>query len=385
MHDLDIIQLRNPRLVNYTVYLTVAIMAGLALVVMPQASARVAAIALCLTFGLVHALGFRRAVTVRRAAVYFIVQMILVLALIALSYPSDVFNLLFYILGLQAVLTWPNRPAVIWIVIFYLGSSLSALWSRGALGIVNVLFNAAAFLMTAVFGYALRQAEIARRQNQHLLDELRASQEQLRELAVVEERNRLAREMHDSLGHRLTVAIVQLEAAQRLIPNDPGRAGRMIGAMRDEMKEALAELRRTVTALRTPLAGQASLDLDLPRLCQAFQQKTGIATHFSITPGFPALPETYRLAFYRAAQETLTNIQRHAGAGNAWMQLSAVDRQVTLVTADDGKGLDRLSDDQVGSGLLGLQERAAQLGGQLHVAERPGGGAHLTFTVPLPE
>jgi signal transduction histidine kinase len=214
---------------------------------------------------------------------------------------------------------------------------------------------------------------------------LRASQRQLQDMAVVEERNRLAREMHDSLGHRLTVAVVQLEGAQRLIPTNPQRAAQMIGTMRDEMKEALAELRRTVSALRTPIPGDAPLQVALSTLSQTFQQNTGIPTHFTVSAGFPALPDLYRLTFYRAAQEALTNIQRHAEAHNAWLQLSADDEKVTLVMEDDGKGMDDHNENGPGSGLLGLNERAAQLGGQIRVAQRPGGGAQLALSAPLPD
>ena len=379
------IQVSNPRLLNWAVYLTVIIMMILGLLTLPDATTKAIAIAICLAFGLVHAFGFRMADTPGRLAVYFTAQIILIASLLRLSHPGDVFNFLFYILALQAVLVLPSRSATAWIVGFYIVDSLSALWSRGAKGIPGVLFYAAAFMVTAVFGYAMRQAEIARRHNQQLLEELKASQRQLQELAVVEERTRLAREMHDSLGHRLTVTIVQLEGAQRLIPTDPERAARMIGTMRDEMKEALAELRRTVTALRAPIADGLPLDVALLTLSQTFQQNTGIPTHFSVSPGFPALPESYRLAFYRTVQEALTNIQRHAIAHNAWLQLSADDQKITLVMEDDGKGIEGHSENSTGSGLLGLRERAAQLGGEMRLDERPGGGAQLIFTVPLPK
>jgi signal transduction histidine kinase len=195
----------------------------------------------------------------------------------------------------------------------------------------------------------------------------------------------MAREMHDSLGHRLTVTIVQLEGAQRLIPTDPERAARMIGTMREEIKEALAELRRTVTSLRAPIADDLPLDIALSNLSETFQQNTGIPTHFSVSPGFPGLPETHRLALYRSAQEALTNIQRHAMARNAWLHLSADDQKITLVMEDDGKGIDEHGQKQAGSGLLGLRERAAQLGGEMQLAERPGGGVQLIFTVPMPK
>jgi signal transduction histidine kinase len=195
----------------------------------------------------------------------------------------------------------------------------------------------------------------------------------------------MAREMHDSLGHRLTVTVVQLEGAQRLIPTDPERAASMIGTMREEMKEALAELRHTVSALRAPIAGGLPLDIALSALSQTFQKDTGILTHFSGSPGFPALPETHRLAFYRAAQEALTNIQRHAMACNAWLDLHTDDTAITLVIEDDGKGMQAQSMNGAGSGLLGLKERASELGGELSLVEKPGGGMQLTFTAPLPK
>jgi signal transduction histidine kinase len=262
---------------------------------------------------------------------------------------------------------------------------LNALWNGGSGGITSVLFYTAAFMLTAVFGYALRQAEIARLKNLELLEQLKATQRQLQDLAVTEERTRMAREMHDSLGHRLTVSIVQLEGAQRLIPSDPERAARMIGTMRDEMKEALAELRRTVSAMRAPIVDDLPLDIALSTLSQAFQKNTGIPTHFSVSPGFPGLPESHRLAFYRAAQEALTNIQRHSMARNAWIQLSANGQQITLVLEDDGQGIDDRSETGTGSGLIGLKERAVQLGGGLQLLERRGGGAQLIFTVPMPK
>jgi signal transduction histidine kinase len=360
-------------------------MVSLGFIILPDAITKAAAAALCIAFGLMQALVLQNAYTSRRLVFYFAAQTIIVLALMWISNPSDVFNLLFFILGLQAALIWPSRTAVAWIAGFYILDSLSALWSRGAMGVISVLFYAAAFLMTGVFGYALRQAETARRQNQRLLEELKASQRQLQDMAVVEERNRLAREMHDSLGHRLTVAVVQLEGAQRLIPTNPERAAQMIGTMRDEMKEALAELRQTVTTLRTPVTNDPPLDVALSTLSQTFQQNTGIPIHFSVTPGFPALPDPYRLTFYRAAQEALTNIQRHAGAHNAWLRLSSDDREVTLVMEDDGKGMPDPVVNGSGSGLMGLKERATQLGGQILITERSGGGARLVFSAPRPK
>ncbi len=155
-------------------------------------------------------------------------------------------------------------------------------------------------------------------------------------------------------------------------------------SVRDEMKEAIAELRHTVSALRAPVPSKLRLDRALSTLSRTFETNTGIPTHFSVSPDFPGLPETHRLAFYRAAQEGLTNIQRHALARNAWVNLSTDDRNIILVIEDDGKGMADQVPNGASSRLRGLRERAGLLGGEVHLGERPGGGVQLVFSVPLP-
>jgi hypothetical protein len=146
----EMLQVRNPRLLNLTVHLIVVIMVGISLITMPDGLAKAAAIALCVAFGLIHAFGFRLVDNTRRLAFYFGVQVTIIMALMILSSPSDVFNLFFYILALEAMMVLPARPATFWIAGFYLLDSLSALWSRGTTGIIAVLFYAAAFMLTAV-------------------------------------------------------------------------------------------------------------------------------------------------------------------------------------------------------------------------------------------
>jgi signal transduction histidine kinase len=97
----------------------------------------------------------------------------------------------------------------------------------------------------------------------------------------------------------------------------------------------------------------------------------------------PELPPQHRRALYRAAQESLTNVQRHASAKNVWMRLQRQDDGIVLVVSDDGVGIPP-KPGPGGFGLKGLQERAAQLGGDFHLSPRPGGGTRATFFVPLP-
>jgi signal transduction histidine kinase len=105
--------------------------------------------------------------------------------------------------------------------------------------------------------------------------------------------------------------------------------------------------------------------------------------HQVLPDELPPLPDAYRLALYRTAQEALTNVQRHAQASQVWLVLSTTDTAVSLLVSDDGQGI-TLSREQTGFGLRGLGERAAELGGELHLEARRGGGTQLTFRLPLP-
>lgn len=254
----------------------------------------------------------------------------------------------------------------------------------------STLMIASGYAGFGSISYSWSRAEVAQEETQALLEQLQqahrqlqAYAEQVEELAVAEERNRLAREMHDTLGHRLTVAAVQLEGAQRLIPDDPRRAAAMVGTVRDQVREALAELRRTVATLRTPLEAGMALPAALSRLVSAFEGATDLQVHPSLPEALPDLPPAQRLALYRAAQEALTNVQRHAEAGEVWLRLSAGPETITLLVTDDGRGLPP-NVEKSSFGLRGLRERASQLGGTLDLEARPGGGTQLRFRLPLP-
>ena len=290
-----------------------------------------------------------------------------------------------------AILALPLRPGVAWIGIYTLATAASfAVGISLSEGLIGLFLYGALYAFFGAFARAWAQADAARRESQGLLEQLREAHLQLQEhalraeeMAVVEERNRLAREMHDTLGHRLTVASVQLEAAQRLCSTDPGRAESLVGTVREEVREALSELRATVATLRTPIEADLQLRSALRRLMDHFEEIAGVTVYRALPEEMPALPNAHRLALYRAAQEALTNIQKHAGASRVWLVLTATDETVALLVGDDGRGIS-LRPGQTGFGLQGLRERVEQLGGELHLEPRPGGGTQLSFRLPLP-
>lgn len=290
-----------------------------------------------------------------------------------------------------AVLALPLRQSVYWIAAFAAVTAISfAAGVSLSEGLVALFLYGVLYAFLGAFAGALARADAARRDSQALLAELQQAHDQLQEyalrveeMAVVEERNRLAREMHDTLGHRLTVASVQLEAAERLCPSDAEKAASMVCTVREQVREALGELRNTVAALRAPIEADLHLRSALRRLIEHFEKATGLTVNRVLPEEMPPLPDAYRLALFRAAQEALSNVQKHAGASQVWLVLTAADEAVSLLVSDDGKGL-APSTDLNGFGLQGLGERAGQLGGELHVEPRPGGGTQLSFRLPLP-
>ena len=289
------------------------------------------------------------------------------------------------------ILKLPRRQGVWWILAFTATTAASfAVGINLGEGLIALFLYGVLYGFMGAFADALARADAARRESQTLLAGLQEAHEQLQqyalraeEMAVVEERNRLAREMHDTLGHRLTVASVQLEAAERLGPTDWQRAAALVSTVREQVHLALGELRGTVAALRAPIAADLHLRSSLRRLADDFEEATGLTVHRVLPDDMPPLPDAHRLTLFRTAQEALTNIQKHAAARQAWLVLNVGEGAVALLVSDDGRGLPPGSGPP-GFGLQGLRERACQLGGELYLEPRPGGGTQLSLRLPLP-
>jgi signal transduction histidine kinase len=358
----------------------------------PTAVARWVSLALLAAFGVAMARMPERAPPLRAPLLYIGLQSVLAVGLMLIHHDLwNMYTLLLFFLSAHAMLLLPERLAYLVITGYSLvvtGVSLAE-W-----GVPDGLYLLGAYVgglfAFGSFARALGREVETRRESQRLLAELQEAHRRLQdyaarteELAVMGERSRLAREMHDTLGHRLTVSAVQLEGAQRLIPADPQRAAGMIETVREQVRDGLQELRRTVATLRAPLEADLQLRGSLRRLALGFEEATGIAVHQALPEEIPPLPSARRVALYRAAQEALTNVQRHSQARQAWLALMVQDEQVVLVVSDDGAGFPAGPIDEGSFGLRGLRERVVRLGGELILESRTGGGAQLRACLPL--
>ena len=206
--------------------------------------------------------------------------------------------------------------------------------------------------------------------------------EQVAVLAVAEERKRLARDLHDSLGHVLTISMVQLENADQLVDQDPRQAQKIIRTVRGHLSSGWDDLRVTLGAVHIRSIDRDNLLPSLQKVADEFADATGIALHTRLPDALPpSLSEAQAQALYRTVQEALTNTFKHALALNVWIDLHVCDSELALEVRDDGQGFG--STGGSGYGLQGMRERAAELDGTIRVSRPPDGGMLLSMHLPL--
>ncbi|MFD6974117.1 sensor histidine kinase [Streptomyces sp. NPDC059979] len=246
-----------------------------------------------------------------------------------------------------------------------------------------------AVAVATVLGYQALYRESERRRE--LIEELITTRAELaaaeRSAGILAERERLAREIHDTLAQGLSSIQLLLRAAERALPED-APALEHIARAREAAQDNLAEARRFVRALTPPDLEHGSLAAALERLCSGVP---GPRVRFSLSGSPRVLPTPYEVALLRIAQSALANVVRHARAGRAEITLTFMDASVTLDIVDDGHGFDPSSaasgsggPGDGGFGLPAMRSRAETLGGLFTVESDPGQGTAVAVTLPLP-
>ncbi|MGN6757254.1 MAG: histidine kinase [Thermomicrobiales bacterium] len=213
------------------------------------------------------------------------------------------------------------------------------------------------------------------------LERSRLTEEHAR-LARVEERARLAREIHDTLAQSLTAIALHLEGGLHQLERSPTEARERLERALATCRASLEEARRSVLNLRTVPLAERPLPAALAALGRAFTSETGIRVRMRVADGdCTGLPLRTEGELYRIAQEALANVRRHAKASEVIVTLQADARGVRLTVRDDGVGFTPGAARDGRYGLLGMRERAALLGGRLRIESRPGQGTTIRATV----
>ncbi|MFE3547642.1 sensor histidine kinase [Streptomyces kronopolitis] len=329
----------------------------------------------------------------RAAAVWLAAVALVWLALLALT-PDGVW-LAFPLFFVQLHLLPPRRalPAVA-------ATTLAAIagfgWHTHTLSVGTVIGPAlgAAVAVAVVLGYQALYRESEQRRR--LIEELTATRGELaaaeRAAGRLAERERLAREIHDTLAQGLSSIQLLLRAAERVLPQQPAAALGHVRQARTTAVDNLAEARRFVRALSPPALESGSLPAALERLCATTARSSGLTVHCQVSGAPLTLPTPHEVALLRIAQSALANTVRHAAAGRVELTLSYMDTEVALDVVDDGAGFrpaevpapGSAAADGTGFGLAAMHARARALQGTLAVESAPGEGTAVAVTLPCP-
>jgi signal transduction histidine kinase len=207
----------------------------------------------------------------------------------------------------------------------------------------------------------------------------------LEQLAVSRERNRIAREMHDTLAHTLSAVSVQLKALEVLWDSDPVEARRVLRATDDLTRSGLDEARRALHALRASPIEQMGLALALRRAAEEAKERAGFALTFSAPPQIGELRPEVEQHLYRLGEEAINNVARHANARTVSVTLTQKGSATLLMVQDDGCGFDSAQAARSGHfGLTGMRERASLIGARLEVESQPQAGTSVRVVYETP-
>ncbi len=308
----------------------------------------------------------------------FVIFFFVMVVLIAWQYPFR--YIIAYVAGLSLYQFWLSSPDV------FTRLSVDGGW---------LILQAATML---IVGYVIVQlASIQREQRAALAQayeqqaavnaRLQRYAAAVEQLTIIRERNRMARELHDTLAHSLSAVTVQLEAVRSLWSVDAKAAHRMLDQADQVARRGLTEARRSLQDLRATPLQDLGLVAALRELAETAAERSGASLELHL-PGRIAgsLPPAVEQGVYRIAQETLENVVRHAQAGSLLVRLERDGSRLALTIEDDGLGTDLDAEsappeDQLG--IRGMQERASLIEGELHITSQPGQGTSVHLTVPL--
>lgn len=241
------------------------------------------------------------------------------------------------------------------------------------------------FSFKIIFVLLLINTLVSERQSRQKLtlahEKLRKYVLKIEDQATLQERNRIAREIHDSLGHSLTTQSIQLENALVYLESNPDKAKLFLQEAKKIVANSLKEVRTSVRTLRSdPLKGQL-LEVAITNLITEFQAHTSIDTKYYLQIN-PVLPFDLNQVIYRIIQEALTNISKHSGANEVIIDIHTTADSLCLRIDDNGVGFNP-NQNTTGFGLQGMRERCMAFDGHLYINSKPGGGCNIIAFFPL--
>jgi signal transduction histidine kinase len=238
----------------------------------------------------------------------------------------------------------------------------------------NLVFLAIGFIISRLISEQRRQRESLHQANRQLAQFAVT----LEQLAISRERNRLARDLHDTLAHTLSAVAIQLEAVTTIWDTSPEIARQRITKIQGVTRDGLQETRKALQALRSSPMDDLGLAMALNSIAEKAVERAGFRLHVIMPQELPKLLAETELNIYRVAEEALNNAVQHAEASDLWLTLTHDKKQIELCIRDNGMGFDIVQASPQGHfGLVGMQERAALCGGVLQIQSEPNVGTQI--------
>jgi signal transduction histidine kinase len=314
------------------------------------------------------------------------------LTALLLWFSGNFVALIFALIGVSAAML-PFRqtivPVCIAILLYMNSTGLLPLLAHGHVS-SDSLWSLFSLATSVGITFALTALIRERFEREYLFRELSEAHRRLRlsaareaDMATLRERNRLAREMHDSLGHALVSIAIKLEAAQRLYGVDVARATAEMEETKALVRSTMTDLRHSLQGLRPAALEEQPLDRALVEMAGEMGRRAGVEAGCTVDPRAAQLDRAVQETLYRVTQEALTNVAKHAHAQHVTLSLALRDGSAVLEVCDDGVGLAAERAGAAGYGVRGMRERVEAQGGTLTLRPRPAGGTELQARVPV--
>lgn len=324
-----------------------------------------------------------------RAYFYLAFQAGLIFVASLFHFELDFFALLYIPLCGQAMFLFPQRAGFVWLGILIGVTAVGQFIQFGGLEAISfTLLYAAALVFVAAFTKMTLRADQARTRSDQLLAELQAAHshlqvqaDQAEALVIAQERNRLARDLHDSVAQTLYGLTLQAEAAGRqLEAGQQSAVQSKLAEMQESAQQTLLETRLLIYELRPPILEREGLIASLEARLEAVESRSGLTVQQSF-PQTIDLPPKVETGLYRIAQEALNNVIKHAQADEVAIMLEVGNGRARLEISDDGIGFDLDASLRGGLGLTGMRERAEQIGGTLLIESAPREGTRILVEI----
>lgn len=284
-----------------------------------------------------------------------------------------------WVLGYLAAITLFELP-LLWLLTNYAPDLIQASdppLLAFVLLIRPIIFCAVGYIVTRMIGAQRQQRQELTVANERLHQQATM----LEQLTISRERNRMARELHDTLAHSLSAVAVQLEAVDSTLESSPQEAHHLLTKALAQTRSGLAETRRAMQSLRASPLDDLGIKLAIQSLAEITAQRGGLQLDLDLAE-LPELPPAIEQHLYRIAQEALTNVLKHAGASRLVVTLKRLEDKSQLIVCDNGVGFDLTAARRNGHfGLDGIEERTALIGGAVTVTSQPGSGTTVELIV----